>query len=83
MGDINEMLCELLGIKYYLNRVEKPDFFSPAGRIDLLKRLKEKGCLYEFLAKFAFPSDFIGFLLDDNGALARVALEYWEASHEP
>ena len=82
MGDINEMLCELLGIKYYLNRVEKPDFFSPAGRIDLLKRLKEKGCFYEFLGKFAFPADFIGFLLDDNGALARVALEFLEGKHE-
>ena len=61
------------------------DFASPAGRIDLLKRLKEKGCFYEFLAKFAFPADFIGFLLDDNGALARVALEFLEgkeASHE-
>ena len=83
--DTNKRLCELLGIKYYLNRVEKPEFFSPAGRIDLLQRLKEKGCVYEYLARFAFPADFVSFLLDDNGALARVALEFLEgkeASHD-
>ena len=68
--DINKRLCELLGITGY------DDW------IDLLKRLKEKGCVYEFLARFAFPADFVSFLLNDTGALARVALEFLEASHE-
>jgi hypothetical protein len=83
--DVNKRLCELLGIKDYDEWIEKPDFFSPAGRIDLLQRLKEKGCVYEFLARFAFPADFVSFLLDDNGALARAALEFMEgkeANHE-
>ena len=59
------------------------DFFSEKGRIDLLKRLKENGCFYEFFERYAFASDFAVDLLDDNGALARAALEFLEASHEP
>ena len=39
-------------------------------------------CVYEFLARFAFPADFVSFLLDDNGALARVALEFLEGKVE-
>ena len=65
--------------------LENPDFFSPPGRIYLLQRLKEKGCVYEYLARFAFNADFVSFLLDDNGALARAALEFLEereASHD-
>jgi len=77
MNDTNKRLCELLGICPRAGRGNR-NFIREYGRIDILKRLKAKGCLYEFLAKFAFPADFIGFLLDDNGALARVALEYLE-----
>ena len=84
--DVNKRLCELLDAEPYetYNHLtgmfieNYPDFASSAGRIDLLQRLKEKGCVYEFLARFAFPADFVSFLLDDNGALARVALEFLE-----
>jgi hypothetical protein len=93
MNDINKRLCELLGIEPEIYDYQDlhgnvlqgeglPDFFSAEGRVILLKRLNAKGCVYEFLAKFAFPADFIGFLLNDTGALARVALEFLEASHE-
>ena len=82
--DTNKRLCELFAIPFdnreghYGHYQVNPKFESPGGRIDLLKRLKAKGCLYEFLARFAFPADFVSFLLDDNGALARVALEFLE-----
>ena len=85
--DANKRLCELLGITGYDDWVEKPDFFSPLGRIDLLKRLKERAYyrFYEFLARYKFAADLAVELLDDNGALARAALEFMEgkeASHE-
>ncbi len=55
------------------------DFFSEKGRIDLLKRMHIKGCLYEFLARYNFAADFSRDLLDDTGALARAAMEFLEA----
>jgi len=76
-----------------------PDFFSPSGRIDLLKRIRDMKELDNFFLFYGemqreefgelpmvgleFTSIFIdSIMLDDNGALARVALEYLEASHE-
>ena len=76
--DVNKRLFELLGITGYDDWLEKPDFFSPLGRIDLLRRLKEKGCFYEFLARYKFAADLAVELLDDHGALARAALEFLE-----
>ncbi len=58
--------------------IDGADFFSEKGRIDLLKRLKEKGCVYEFLARYNFAADFSRDLLNDTGALARAALDFLE-----
>jgi hypothetical protein len=93
VGDINEMLCELLGIKYYLSRVEKPDFFSPTGRIDLLRRMENHPNGKLFFAQLVYAGDNVeaidddgliprSYITDDNGALARVALEFLEGKHE-
>ena len=91
--DTNNRLCELLGCDVPSPKdtcplcgktntdgkfIDGADFASEKGRIDLLQRLKEKGCVYEFLARFAFPADFVSFLLDDNGALAQAAWEFLE-----
>ena len=77
--DDQTLQCKHCGAPLLFPWHQNPDFTLADGGIDLLKRLKAKGCVYEFLARFAFPADFIGFLLDDNGALARVALEFLEA----
>ena len=58
--------------------IDGADFFSETGRIDLLKRMHIKGCLYEFLARYNFAADFSRDLLNDTGALARAALEFLE-----
>ena len=58
--------------------IDGADFFSEKGRIDLLKRMHIKGCLYEFLARYNFAADFSRDLLDDTGALARAAMEFLE-----
>ena len=86
MDDINKRLCELLDAEPYetYNHLtgmfieNYPDFASSAGRIDLLKRMHIKGCLYEFLARYNFAADFSRDLLNDTGALARAALEFLE-----
>ena len=62
--------------------IDGADFFSEKGRIDLLKRMHAMGCFYEFLARYNFAADFSRDLLNDNGALARAALEFLEANHE-
>ena len=49
MKDVNKRLCKLLGITDYDKWVEKPDFFSPPGRIDLLKRMVARNDYYRFL----------------------------------
>jgi hypothetical protein len=76
MNDINKRLCELLGKPH--RKIVDWEFFSPAGRIDLLKRMHIKGCLYEFLARYNFAADFSRDLLNDDGELARAALEFLE-----
>ncbi len=82
--DVNKRLCELFAIPFdnreghYGHYQVNPKFESPDGRIDLLKRLKAKGCLYEFLARFAFPADFVSFLLDETGLLLDEAIAYLE-----
>lgn len=58
--------------------IDGADFFTEKGRIDLLKRMHIKGCLYEFLARYNFAADFSRDLLDDNGDLAEAALEFIE-----
>ena len=89
MNDINKRLCELLGITGYDDWVEKPDFFSPLGRIDLLRRMRTRSDHEEFTSfinpNYSWDTYLIDLLLDDNGALARAALEYLEgkeANHE-
>jgi hypothetical protein len=76
MNDINKRLCELLGKPH--RKIVDWEFFSPAGRIDLLKRMHIKGCLYEFLARYNFAADFSRDLLNDDGELARAAMEFLE-----
>jgi hypothetical protein len=80
MNDINKRLCELLGKPH--REIVDWEFFSPAGRIDLLKRMHIKGCLYEFLARYNFAADFSRDLLNDDGALARAVLEFLEKKEE-
>ena len=63
--DVNKRLCELLDAEPYETY---PDFASSAGRIDLLRRMRTRDD----------HEEFIDLLLDDNGALARAALEYLE-----
>ena len=58
--------------------IDGADFFSEKGRIDLLKRMHIKGCLYEFLARYNFAADFSRDLLNDDGELARAAMEFLE-----
>jgi hypothetical protein len=74
--NVNKRLCELLGKPH--REIVDWEFFSPAGRIDLLKRMHIKGCLYEFLARYNFAADFSRDLLNDDGELARAALDFLE-----
>ena len=80
--DINKRLCELLGITGYDDWVEKPDFFSPLGRIDLLRRMMKRDDHEEFASavnpNYVWDTYLIDLLTDDNGALARAALEFLE-----
>ena len=71
---------------------KNPDFFSPSGRIDLLRRMKERRNYDNFInvigQTYNMPDceEFLiedRFIIDDNGVLARAALEFLEASHEP
>ena len=86
MKDVNKRLCELLDCEPYetysrltgLYIEDYPDFADPSGRIDLLKRMHIKGCLYTFLARYNFAADFSRDLLNDTGALARAALDFLE-----
>ena len=84
--DVNKRLFELLGITGYDDWLEKPDFFSPLGRIDLLRRMRTRDDHEEFTSfinpNYSWDTYLIDLLLDDNGALASVALEFLEASHE-
>ena len=91
--DVNKRLCELLGCDVPRPKdtcplcgktntdgkfIDGADFFSEKGRIDLLKRMHIKGCLYEFLARYNFAADFSRDLLNDDGELARAAMEFLE-----
>ena len=102
MNDINKMLCELLGIEpvdvtcFYTGTISKkfPEFTSPAGRIDLLRRMENHPNGKLFFAQLIYAGVNVeaidddgliqrSYILDDNGALARVALEFLEGKHEP
>ena len=86
MKDVNKRLCELLGCDVpritdgKMRFIDVADFFSEKGRIDLLKRMDEKHCLYEFIASNYeyWDTYLIDLLLDDTGAIARAALEFLE-----
>ena len=88
MKDVNKRLCELLGCDVpritdgKMRFIDVADFFSEKGRIDLLKRMHIKGCLYEFLARYNFEADFSCDLLNDDGALAWAVLEFLEKKEE-
>ena len=111
MRDINEMLCELLGIKWHeaISRDNRhgwlckcgqydcyrinPEFFSPAGRIHLLRRMENHPNGKLFFAQLVYAGDNVeaidddgliprSYITDDNGALARVALEFLEGRVE-
>jgi len=77
--DVNKRLCELLDAEPYENY---PDFASSAGRIDLLRRMRTRDDHEEFTSfinpNYSWDTYLIDLLLDDNGALARAALEYLE-----
>ena len=96
--DVNKRLCELLDAEPYetYNHLtgmfieNYPDFASSAGRIDLLRRMRTRDDHEEFTSfinpNYSWDTYLIDLLLDDNGALARAALEYLEGkedSHEP
>jgi len=94
--NVNRRLCELLGITDYDEWVEKPDFFSPPGRIELLRRMENHPNGKLFFAQLTYAGENVeatdddgliarSYITDDHGALARVALEFLEgkeASHE-
>jgi len=94
MKDVNKRLCELLGCEPYetysrltgLYIEDYPDFADPSGRIDLLKRMMKRDDHEEFASavnpNYVWDTYLIDLLTDDNGALARVALEFLEANHE-
>ena len=68
--------------------IDGADFFSEKGRIDLLRRMMKRDDHEEFASSvnpnYVWDTYLIDLLLDDNGALARVALEFLEeeANHE-
>ena len=94
MKDVNKRLCELLDCEPYetysrltgLYIEDYPDFADPSGRIDLLKRMMKRDDHEEFASavnpNYVWDTYLIDLLTDDNGALARVALEFLEANHE-
>lgn len=72
---------------------ENPDFVSPAGRIDLLRRMRERlsekkfdNFLKNMTGGICSPERtiLVTYILDDPGAIARAALEFLEkeANHE-
>ena len=60
--------------------IDGADFFTERGRIDLLKRMRKREdwtICYQTLGLYD-ASGLLFYILDDNGALARVALEFLE-----
>ena len=77
MNDINKRLCELLRKPH---EIVDPEFVSPAGRIDLLKRMRKREdwtICYQTLGLYD-ASGLLFYILDDTGAFAQAVLEFLE-----
>lgn len=104
-AEVNKRLCELLGIAYptddprqqfYVrsvciakSKMDIPEFQSEKGRIDLLRRMREK--FYYWLWNSILEKHdgydplkyfVIEYMADDHGALAGACLEFLEGERD-
>ena len=90
--DDQTLQCKHCGAPMLFPWQQNPDFTSEKGRIDLLRRMENHPNGKLFFAQLTYAGDNVeaidddgliqrSYILDDNGALARVALEFLEANH--
>ncbi|MFA5037910.1 MAG: hypothetical protein WC479_12135 [Candidatus Izemoplasmatales bacterium] len=81
--DNQTLQCKHCGAPMLFPWQQNQDFVSPSGRIDLLKRMRERGD-FQYFTQYAFPdkASLWDLILDNTGALSQVALEFLEASHD-